>query len=302
MRNKRNKKYDKQPKGSVLLTSLWMMSILAVSTASLSFRGIQHLDLVKREMARLEHHMNATSGLNLAMQAILDDPRPHEDSRSERWRGRLALEPEWAKRMSVEVTDEESKLNLNTASQSEIETFLKIFDLDVSSLAGERKKIISGILKLREKSRIESYEELYLLEEVKSQDVTRLREYLTVYPESGLVNLNTVSPPVLKSLMRTLFADDLAKDQLLRKIEKFRAQNQDFLERDLTPEGLVKRLALPESPVMMHLVNRFLPLVTVDSRTYRMIIQNTRGGWAEAILVGGGDEPSGFRILSWRET
>lgn len=292
-------------RGSVLIASLWAISVFSVFISSLAFEGAQHALLMKREIQNLETKSLFLSALNLTSQKIFSDPLPHEDSQEEEWYGEVKLAEPWKDKVSVKVEDEESKLNLNSASEAFLKSFLTLFEEEVDSLKGERKDIVKQITKARQKQRIASLEELYLLEDLEKEDIEKLKPYLTVYPDLPQININTVHPIVLKALIESLPGDDLAKEELTRKIIEFREKkekgvSQAFQSKDLEPNPFLERLGLNPSLQMMALANQFLPFVTVDSRIYRLKLQAKSGKEAQAVIR---EKSEGFEmeVLNWHE-
>jgi len=292
-------------KGSILIASIWALSVFSVFIASLGFEGAQHALLMKREIQNLETKSLFLSGLNLASQKIFSDSLPHEDSKQEDWYGDIILPEPWKENLSIHVEDEESKLNLNAAPQAFLESFLKLFEEEVDSLKGERKDFVTQILKARGKQRIRSLEELYLLEDLEREDIEKLKPYLTVYPDLAPININTAKPLILEALIESLPGDDLAKGELLRKITEFLETKkegiaQSFASKDLDPNAFQEKLKLTASPQMLSLVNQFLPFMTTDSRTYRLSVKAKAGKEAEAIIREKG-EGFGMEVMSWNE-
>ena len=297
---------NKQEKGSVLIASLWALSIFSVLMTSLTFEGFQHTFLMKRELKALQLKMDLRSALGIFTETLLADPKPHEDSREDSWHGTLDLPETWRRRIEVTVQDEESKMNLNFASEDLIKTFLELFEEEAGSLKGEPKAFVKEILKLRSKGRISSFEELFLLEDIEKEDLEKLHAYLTVYPDLAQMNINPVSPLVLKSLVRSLTDDHFAAEELTEKVieyqEKIKIGDQiPFTQDDLTPDLFQKKLALRKSLPMLSLMNRFLPFMTADSRTYHLMIKAQNGTEVQAVAK---DRAEGFGvdILSWNET
>ncbi len=237
---------------------------------------------MKRELGNLEAKTDFLKGLQSASQAILSDPEPHEDSFEDAWyEGR---------------SDEESKLNLNFASEPFLRNFLKLFEEKVDSLKGERKDFVKQILKARQKGKIPSLEELYLLEDIEKEDIEKLRPYLTVYPEVSQMNINTLHPLILKALIESLPGDSFAKDELYRKLAEARL----FVSDDLIPNRLAEKLKLTPNLSMLMLVNALLPHLTTDSRTFRLVLASSTGKKAEAV-VREAEDFTGLEVLYWHE-
>ena len=82
-------------KGSVLIASLWALSLFSVLMTSLTFEGFQHTYLMKRELESLQSKAEFQSALGFFHQALLTDPKPHEDSSEDAWYGALDLPEPW---------------------------------------------------------------------------------------------------------------------------------------------------------------------------------------------------------------
>jgi len=299
-------KFYASQRGSILIVTLLAIGMLALLTASLTFVSRQHLMLMHREMTDLEIKADRISVLNWAMKEILADPDAYEDSFEDDWYGELDMPEPWKGHMTAHVEDEESKVNLNGASEAFLRAFLDVFEEEVEELKGEKRPFIREILKARQEERLASYEELYLMEDIEREDVEKLRQYLTVYPELPWLNLNTASDLALEALIRSLQGDDLAKDELLQKLTKVRNESPEednpypFTSEDLEPETFIRILRLQPNLQMSQLVNRFLRQVTTDSRTYRVVIENEGGARAQAMMRQIPDG-IGMEVMSWYE-
>ena len=73
---------SKSIEGSVLIASLWALSIFSVLMTSLTFEGFQHTVLMKRELNELRSKAEFQSALALFTQTLFTDPKPHEDSKT----------------------------------------------------------------------------------------------------------------------------------------------------------------------------------------------------------------------------
>ncbi len=287
-------------RGSILITSLWMVSVLSIVTASLTREAFQHLDLMKREIRNFQDKEDLISGMHAAAARILADVNPYEDSGAEAWYGPIVLEPPWANRIQAVVQDEEAKINLNYATREWLEGFFKAYENDIESLRCDRKDFVEAIFTARGEKGMAVLEELLLIEDIDGTDVARLRPYVTVYPELQGVNLNTVEPIVLESLIDSLPGDAFAKRELLRKIEEFRRDTGSFFKSDdLLPEPFSRLLKLTQSPQMLMLVGQLLPKVTVDSRTFSLFLKTRHGSEARVILRAKNNLE--LKVLDWRE-
>jgi hypothetical protein len=275
--------------GSILIASLWALSLFSILVANVGFQGGQHALLMKRELEGFDKKAHFYNTLYSAGQSITQDPEPHEDSPLDSWYG--------------EITDEESRLNINFAERPWLEAFLKLFEKK-TSLKGETKDFIKALLKKRAKGRLLSLEELYLMEGIEKEDVEKLRPFLTVYPELPQVNINTVDPLVLESLIESLPGDSFAKKELFRRIKEHREKiDKDsllpFRSDELEPPLFMSKLKLTPNLQMVSIVQRLVPFLTTDSRTY-WIRMKTETGAAEAVFKERVTEP-GIEVLSWHE-
>lgn len=287
-------------KGSILIVSLWMASTLAVLTAGLHFQAGAHTALMKREERELQARVDFISAIALANEKIAADPGPHEDSHFDEWFGALPLEKPWNEKMTITIEDEESKVNLNAAPAAYLETFLKNFEDQAAALKGSRKVFVRQVLKAREKGRLQSLEEFYLMEGVEKEDLEKLRPYLTVFPDHSLVNANTADLLVLQSLIESLAGDAIAKEELVKKMERFRkTRNGVFSREDLAPREFERRLEISPAVQSAMLIHQLLPLLTTDSRTYRIRMASKSGKQAEAVARDG--DLKGLEVLSWHE-
>ena len=265
-------------RGSLLITGLWAMSVFSVMTISLSFSASQELMLAKRDLGDFKSHLDFLSAMNQVAWKMDTDPFPHEDSPAKPWFGDVQLEKPFEGRLSVSVEDENSKINLNYASEALVSTFLRAFEKDTQSLKGSHKDYVKGISKMRSKKRFQSLEELLLMEDFEKEDLEAMRPYMTVYSENAFVNINTAKPLVLRVLLDSLSTDHGAKHILFSRLEeacnldkeklKETEQGCFFLSRELQPETFAERLKLPRTPVMLNLVQQFLSLVTTDSEIF----------------------------------
>lgn len=99
------------------------------------------------------------------------------------------------------VVDEESKLNINTVSQEEL---ARLINEILPFNPVQAKELAQEVVARRESPQgqpmfFELIEELVYLHDMEAVYAARLSEYLTVYTD-GRVNINTVSPHVLRAL------------------------------------------------------------------------------------------------------
>lgn len=121
-------------KGSVLMISLWIMAILAVFAIGMAQRAMMSLRIVKYQKEGLSSSYAARSGIMRAIAEIKRDTNSF-DSLAEPWStGKdtngvaifedMPLTQESPVKFSVKVTDEESKININTAARDTLKELL----------------------------------------------------------------------------------------------------------------------------------------------------------------------------------
>ena len=260
----------------LLITGLWTMTVFSVMTASLGFGAFEEIALIKRDLEDFRTRQDYAAVLSRVAAKIEEDPEPHEDSAEDEWIGNVELDASLAKTMNVTVEDEESKLNLNTVPEALLAAFLKLFEDEIGPLKGSRKSYVREISKRRSKKRIESLEELLLLEDFAAEDLEALRPYVSVYPESPSLNVNTAKLPVLRALMAYLSSDAWTRVIFLAHLEEARAL--PLRSDELRPGLMMARLKLPQTPAMLMLVQDFLAHVGTDSETFHLTMKK-KGGY-----------------------
>ncbi len=275
-----------QERGSILITALWAVSVFSIMTASLAFHSGEEILLMKRELNNFRHRVDFVSGLNQVVEMIQEDPEPHEDSKEKAWYGDIKLEEPLKARLSIRLEDEESKINLNYASAAFLSAFFKRFEDEIGPLKGSKKDYVKAIEKLKYEKRIESLEELLLVEDFKKEDLEVLRPYFTVYPELPLINPNTASPLVLKALIESLSGDHGTKQIFIGRIEETCAiHGCFFLNQEFNPQIFMEKLKLPKTPLMTQVVQDFLAAVTTDSQTFHLTMTTSDHAQASAIFT-----------------
>ena len=139
-----------------------------------------------------------------------------------------------------------------------------------------------------------------MMEGFEKEDLEPLRPYLTVYPDFPFMNLNTVKPLILKSLLDYLSGDAGIKQVFLARFEETLQKEYFFRSSDLQPEIFSRRLKLPPNPVMRALAQQFLSHVTADSETFSIIIKTRNQRQANGVFRyrEGQSRP---KVLAWHE-
>lgn len=266
---------------------------------------MQHLLIMKRERQALESKVDFVLGLQEVADLIQNDPFPHEDTPHDLWFGNAELETQ----VQTFIQDEESKININLAEETLLKAFFKVLEDSGASLKGSSKDYVKEIVKLRQGKRLESLEELLLMENFEGQDLETLRPYLTVYTDSVLINLNTASSLILKALAESVPGDPGTRQIFMNRLEETCSlgREQDpkpqgclFLSDDLRPVLFGNNLKLPKSPQMLAFKELFLASVTTDSETFSLEMKTKTGKQAKALfrLREGMLRPE---VLGWHE-
>ena len=115
-------------RGSVLIFVLWILMVLAVLVASVGFISridIQLSSMRDREEVGLYEFL---SGVNLASYFINQDEDGSNDSTLDPWYGEPKEYQRFAisKKLSMTITDEEGKLNINKLTPEILQNLFKI--------------------------------------------------------------------------------------------------------------------------------------------------------------------------------
>ncbi len=284
--------------GSILVISAWFLTVFNLALFSLAFQAASQVKMIKRERDTFADHYLFLSGTNLVMSVIESDVDPYNDSPLDPWHGSIKLDKKWSDKVSIQLEDENAKLNLNKASDTMLQNLF---------VALKKEDAGKEILKWRAKNRsFHSLEELFTVDTVTREDFEGLKNYLTVYGNQPLpkVNINTVSLLLLEVILKSISADDFAKNEFLGKIREAREKEKaEYFEMaELTPEALLSKLKLFPNIQMISLLNQLMPYLTTDSRVFRLhlkTVETQRN--AEAVIEHHQDGFPVFEILSWHE-
>jgi type II secretory pathway component PulK len=287
--------------GSLLIVASWMLILIALMIAGLAYRQNLQAKMLRYELGSLQSDWQLVGVMNGIRYLLEHDPEAAIDYPDKEIFKLQKLKEKlpWMKELDIQVVDEDSKINLNTASP---ECLKKLFELvnENEKIRGNQREMIQNILEWRgakggvrsddQKSDVkakpfDSVEELLLVKEVTYPDYVILKNYLTVYNTqaggfTSPVNINTASDLVLKCLIESFSADSNDKETLLEEILKYRTRKIDekkmertyFTDTDLDPYRMIELMKLSPTITMVGLLTQLRPLVTVDSQAFQLSI------------------------------
>ena len=283
-----------QKKAQVLMISLWILVILTILAVSIAHRVSLALRLSRYQKDRTRAVYLAKAGINLAIKEIENDNNGY-DSLNDGWAnnenrfGHIAFSENKNEFASVSYTvkkeeeeetifgalDEESKININTASLELLAALLKecqidsvkaeAFSLDILVYRGAvalpeeiRRDYEDNLGYACKRQKFTNIEELRLVRGaggITPEKLEKLKTLITVYGD-GKININTASREVLKAralatvseLLKetpglSIGADDA--NDLTEKIFDFRNSNNGyFIPADINTERMKSALGL----------------------------------------------------------
>ena len=291
--------------GSVFILFLWVMILFALLASSVAFRTRLESKVRGFERNSFEMKYDFLSAVNLARFSIESDEDPAVDSKEDGWYGtpQAFKGSSFSERFDMEISDEESKIDLNKASAPLLEKFCEVLKDHDISLETDPKDLAGSILAWRgqasprgrptigfdqKRAPFESLEELELIQFISIHDAELLRPFVTVYGQVigpvMRVNLNTVHPYVLEAIVFSLAGGDFTKRELFQKIEEFRngkgedalvpGVKQVFRAEDLRPDVFIQKLGLSNSSSMLQVVSQLMIFLTVDSQYFSVRVRS----------------------------
>ncbi len=255
-------------KGLILITTLWMVAILAVFAVSIGRQSAISLKLTSYDIDKLKAYFIARAGIirvlaekrleyknNLSIGVdALSQPWANNTKLFDRHRfgdGSYTVGYEYPlpkKSDDIPVTlygfmDEESKININTASDETISNLLLYFDIDEddamdiagaiidwrdmdNDVASSEDRLLYGAENTYYQGLLQGYDcknsdfdtiyELLLVRGIAPRILNMIKPYITIFG-SGKININSASEPVLSALIGPVFTN------LPSKIANFRS-------------------------------------------------------------------------------
>lgn len=219
-----------QKAGSILIVVLWSLFFLTLLVVGLSRRVEADINLARHLKSNSTTRMLAKAGIVVAMRHVVNDSSPDYDALNESWhRGDLYFKKKnlgegdysissGSDSEEYGLTDEESKININTA---DTDTLKRLFELVAEISSNEASALAASVVDWRDADSLsapdgaeESYygflnppypcknsdfqvlEELLVVKGFTSELYEKIQGFITVYGE-GRVNINTASLPVI---------------------------------------------------------------------------------------------------------
>ncbi len=267
---------DKNTQGSILLISLWILTILSLMAMTISFYAMLQMKVVRLHVSQVQDRYLAQAGFSWAMYILATTDDGKYEAANQKW----AVNPSSFKEKKLGdgffsvthtqtdsklgqirtfgILDEERKININTASKEILmrlpdateEIVDAVIDWRDTNSAAEREGAEKDYYERLDipypakDGPLEALEELLLVKNFTKEIFNKWKELLTVYG-NGKVNVNTASEEVLKVLG--------FDDELIQKILAFRrgadgesATGDDGVFKD---EGSIARVLFEAEPV-----------------------------------------------------
>jgi general secretion pathway protein K len=254
--------------GVILIASLWIIAILSIFAVSIGRQASVSLKLTSYDTDKRQAYFIARAGIVRALSEKLMEYKTGMssdiDALSQPWANNKDLflmrtfgpgyytigyeypvseQNETREVRLYGLMDEQSKININTASEDTISNLLLYFDVEEdlalsiagsiidwrdadSEIASSERGLLYGAEEEYYQSLAQPYScknapfdniyELLLVKNITPDILSSIKPYITVYG-NGMVNINTASEPVLSALMGPDFSGLAAKIVLYRQ-------------------------------------------------------------------------------------
>ena len=284
--------YIKQQRGSVLVTALWAMALLSMLTIVLVMRSNFSLNIssAQRDAYVMNHQLYG--GALYARYLLELDEDSDVDTLDDLWFGVHVIEDEavgFPKNTRIAIQDESSKLNVNAASQLELESLLEYLK-EEGRISAIPKECVEGLLKWRgtiqssslrspyKGSPFESVDELLLVPDLAYVDAVALRSYFTVFgnPSFTQVNINLVSEPVLWSILQGLSVEESVKSRMFDELIAYRidrmAEGEYFTSDNMSASDFIEGLGLSSDVITVSFFSQLLSHLSADTTHFNVVI------------------------------
>lgn len=296
-------------KGSVLIAALWILIVLAFLGTAMGVRTQLEAKMSGIQLTVQNQRQVLESGIQIGRYLIETDADANEDNPLDQWYGDHDLGrfiP--AEGYRLNITDEESKININRTSAALLRTFFELLERKGHELETDPEDLAASIARWRGDTPIfgspstyrqkmqpfESLPELLLIEHITDRDYRTVSPYFTVYGRQGemtlRINVNTASEEVLEAVVLSLTGDELTKKQLAEALMGFRRQQTSreapvyFQLQDLATDQILQHLKLSGTIVMLSLINQLLPFLGVDSSFFSLSVHKADARYQPSLV------------------
>lgn len=288
-------------KGSVLMVSMWVLAMLVIFAIGLGRRASLNLKLSRLQRDGLRARFAAEAGIKKAIANLKNDQNNY-DSLDESWNANQKISFGSGESFTLQIADEERKININTASQELINAMLKESgaDEEKASRIAEYICIWRGdnnpsfdteaeIYNISRKSYFKSVEELMIILDYFYQGIDNenyrkqakelyenIKGLITVFPaeDKSKVNINTVNPKALELMIKTSITgleatgDTINADpaNLLNRILEYRRNN---VFRDTALENSLD-LSGPDESDFKKIITALKDSIDIESQNFRV--------------------------------
>ncbi len=295
--------------GVVLIAVIWILTMLILFVFSVGYRVLLELRLSKYYAGRIKASCMAKAGYYRALAELDADEDRKIDGLNESWAndedvfkevklgdGSFTVsyvydEGRDGERTFYGVMDEQSKLNLNRATEDQIRKMDILTDEQVDSImdwtdtdsderpggAEEDYYQEQEIPYSCRDGNFKSVEELLLVKGMTPETFSELKDLVTVYG-NGRININTVSPEVMSRALGF-------RDSLIDKIMDFREGNDNLAGTEddnvfSSVSAISKELSetMTLGPEEGSDLNAVLKMLSVSSGRFRIISRGEAGG------------------------
>lgn len=297
-------------KGSMLIFVIWILILMTVLAASVGIRSRLSSKISSHFQNRVAENFLMHSAVNVASFLVYADDDPDVDSDQDAWYGTPASFETFkiSRSVTVTISDEESKINLNKATEAVLENFFKVLKENDVRLKTDPNDLVASIIvwqgkslktprgrttlgHVHKKAPFESVDELRLIQYITPEDYKVLEPFFTVFGRANeiqmRVNLNTVHDWILKAVIESLSGGSGSKELFFDRIQLARrgkpGQKEGpvriiFAAADLRPQILIEKLGLSNSPEMVAMVSQLVPFLTVDSQFFSVHVETKKEG------------------------
>jgi general secretion pathway protein K len=292
-------------KGIALISVLWITTILGTILAVASY-------IIRLELRETNYFTNEIQLLNIASggveiaKSLLAKDKNNYDSLNEDWAKPITLKIDDIT-LSISITDEERKLNLNTAQKTALDKLSilnqsnELIDclmdwIDEDSLTRNNGaeqnyyKYLAPSIYCKNKY-LDSIDELYLIKGFNTKLVNSLKNIAAVN-SNGKININTASIEVLLTLPGIT-------DSLAQNIISYRTGKDSI---DGTPDDKpFSNIYEINSIINTDVFDKIRNKITVISNNFKIIVTASRGKYIKKIETVISKSGNNMKIKYWRE-